>query len=412
MAGHTLVYCPRIDNIYLNQQYNEKANEGRASLTLYLNRLHVPTLKRLTRSLGGVMTQTKSDLVKFCLVRATPVLRRVEETLVHRPERPNVVEEVIRRVEETLAHRPERPNVVEEVIRRVEDRRRRPHVIEEDTHRLDESAQRREDRFHLARNRECDGVDVELRQYLPPYANVGERSIVLRMMLNQINRLIRSFTENNLDTSQHTPAFSRVAIDFIVSASERGEVIEENQIARIHRVSTIGLPSMNSLAQTHMRIRSYDLKRLIMRINEHITPVFTMGAIGLSCLNIENKYWNDWYSHITVAPLPTVEQIVSLPTQSYPIYKSVSIKKGETVVMEEDCCICMNSNSYIETGCHHVFCNCILHHLVKNGVKCPICRQDITTLLYGQPTQYESTLRILPLINSGNIRFIIREPTV
>lgn len=374
MAGHTLAHCPRIDIVCLNQQYNEKANEGRASLTVYLNRLHVPTLKRLTRSLGGVMTQTKSDLVKFCLVRATPVLRRVEETLAHRPER--------------------------------------PHVIEEDTHRLDESSQRREERFQLARNRECDGVDVELRQYIPPYANVGERSIVLRMMLNQINRLIRSFTENNLDTSQHTPAFSRVAIDFIVSASERGEVIEENQIARIHRVSTIGLPSMNTLAQTHMRIRSYDLKRLIMRINEHITPVFTMGAIGLSCLNIENKYWNDWYSHITVAPLPTVEQIVSLPTQSYPIYKSVSIKKGETVVMEEDCCICMNSNSYIETGCHHVFCNCILHHLVKNGVKCPICRQDITTLLYGQPTQYESTLRILPLINSGNIRFIIREPTV
>lgn len=366
MAGHTLAHCPRIDIVYLNQKYNEKAGEGRASLTVYLNGLNVPTLKRLTRSLGGVMTQTKSDLVKFCLVRATPVIRRVEESLVHRPE-------------------PERQHAVER-----------------------ERIMAQEARFQLAqeaRNRECDAVDVELRQYIPPYANVEERSIVLRMMLNQINRLIHSFTENNLDTSQHTPAFSRVTIDFIVSASERGEVIQENQIARIHRVSTVGLPSMNQWAQTHMRIRSYDLKRLIMRINEHIIPVFTMGAIGMSCLNIENKYWNDWYSHITVASLPTVAPLPDI-TRPFSIYKTISIKKGETVVMEEDCCICMDSNSYIETGCHHVFCNCILHHLVKNGVKCPICRQDITTLLYSQPTQYDSTLRILPLINSGNIRFI------
>jgi hypothetical protein len=378
LEGHTLTHCVNIDMVSLNQQYNEKAGQGRIALTLFLNRLPVPSLKRLTRELGGVMSQIKRDLVRFCLVRVNPILRRAEE----------IQGQIV---------------LQREWERQVEQRR---------------PAQE-------ARFREGDAVNVELRQPLQPYANIGERSIVLRMMLTQVNRLILTFTEHNPESRHHVATFSQSGIDLIVSTRERGEMIEAYQIPRnVVRVSAEGRPFMSVWAQTHSSIRSNDLKRLLMRVNSHI-PVFTPEAIDASCVNIENKYWNDWYGSYPgnthyVTPLPRIvdRPIVSTiiptvyrsitpprPVQARVAAVAVSIQKGETEVMEEVCCICMESQSYIKTNCGHVFCNCILHHLVKNGVKCPMCRQDVATLVYSQPSQYESTLRIWPLISSGNIHF-------
>lgn len=71
----------------------------------------------------------------------------------------------------------------------------------------------------------------------------------------------------------------------------------------------------------------------------------------------------------------------------------------------ETCCICMESDSYIQTNCGHVFCNCILQHVSKNGVKCPMCRQELKSLAYSCKTHYESTSRLGDMINMGRVSF-------
>lgn len=64
-----------------------------------------------------------------------------------------------------------------------------------------------------------------------------------------------------------------------------------------------------------------------------------------------------------------------------------------------ECCICLGSNSdtcYVDTNCGHSFCNCILHHVVKNGVKCPLCRKAIHTLTYNNSKKInEHKMKIL-----------------
>lgn len=357
--------------------YNEKASEGRIPLTLYLRNLPVPSLKRLVRELGGVMSRPKPDLIRFCLVRANHV------------ERANPV---IQRAEELQG---QREIEIQDAYRQRE--------LEESTERGMVQSQVQE-----ARNRETEAVSLELRHHIQPFANVGERSIVLRMMLAQVNRLILSFTQNNLESRQYPPVFTQSSIDIIVATSERGGVIQGSQITRIQRRPTVGLPAMHPWAHTHMNIRSNNLKCLMLRINEHITPVFTPEAIQAYCVNIENRYWNDWYhtipGHAPLAPSRPYHPVQAMrPSKRR---ETVSIQKGETAVTEDDCCICLESKSYIQTNCGHVFCNCILHHFVKNGVSCPMCREAVNTLVYNQPILYEATLRILPLIHSETIHFI------
>lgn len=71
----------------------------------------------------------------------------------------------------------------------------------------------------------------------------------------------------------------------------------------------------------------------------------------------------------------------------------------------ETCCICLESDSYIQTNCGHVFCNCILQHTSKNGVKCPMCRQELTSLAYSCKTQFESTSRLGDMLNMGRVSY-------
>lgn len=52
---------------------------------------------------------------------------------------------------------------------------------------------------------------------------------------------------------------------------------------------------------------------------------------------------------------------------------------------KNECAICLGQTSdicYVKTNCGHSFCNCILHHIMVNGVKCPLCRQNIYSLSY------------------------------
>ena len=45
----------------------------------------------------------------------------------------------------------------------------------------------------------------------------------------------------------------------------------------------------------------------------------------------------------------------------------------------EVCSICLSDESYIQTNCHHCFCDCVITHCLKNKA-CPLCRTIITEL--------------------------------
>ena len=62
------------------------------------------------------------------------------------------------------------------------------------------------------------------------------------------------------------------------------------------------------------------------------------------------------------------------------------------------CCICLETNTYIKTNCGHVFCNCILQHLSKNGVSCPMCRGKVFELNYGDAEHLDTTVKMLPML--------------
>ena len=64
------------------------------------------------------------------------------------------------------------------------------------------------------------------------------------------------------------------------------------------------------------------------------------------------------------------------------------------------CCICLETDTYIKTNCGHVFCNCILQHLSKNGVSCPMCRQPVNQLNYGDAEHLDTTLKMLPMLSA------------
>lgn len=49
---------------------------------------------------------------------------------------------------------------------------------------------------------------------------------------------------------------------------------------------------------------------------------------------------------------------------------------------EEDCPICFNPCG-VKTSCEHSFCgDCILKHIAQNGVACPMCRQEVDSLVH------------------------------
>lgn len=65
------MHCDNMDMVAVQQQFQRWATRGYQPLKLYLEAQRVTVLKRLARELGGVMNQTKRDLVLFCLVRAS-----------------------------------------------------------------------------------------------------------------------------------------------------------------------------------------------------------------------------------------------------------------------------------------------------------------------------------------------------
>jgi len=75
-----------------------------------------------------------------------------------------------------------------------------------------------------------------------------------------------------------------------------------------------------------------------------------------------------------------------------------NLDTGKDECTKNNCCICLNKEIYITTNCRHEFCNCILQHISKNGVSCPMCRQRIYELNYHDNNYLDTTVKMLPLL--------------
>ena len=58
----------------------------------------------------------------------------------------------------------------------------------------------------------------------------------------------------------------------------------------------------------------------------------------------------------------------------------IQLKYEENVSDSESCPICLSDDSYIQTNCHHCFCDCVITHCLKNK-SCPLCRTTVTELV-------------------------------
>lgn len=79
------------------------------------------------------------------------------------------------------------------------------------------------------------------------------------------------------------------------------------------------------------------------------------------------------------------------PIRRLPPALKIALNLSTTVPQDEACCICLGIVEpvcYVMTNCQHPFCNCILHHISTNGVKCPMCRQSVALLTYNQAAAY------------------------
>lgn len=69
---------------------------------------------------------------------------------------------------------------------------------------------------------------------------------------------------------------------------------------------------------------------------------------------------------------------------------------------KNECAICLGGSSdicYLKTSCGHSFCNCIIQNMIKNGVKCPLCRQNIHALRYTN-AQFYNNRKVKKLIET------------
>ena len=101
---------------------------------------------------------------------------------------------------------------------------------------------------------------------------------------------------------------------------------------------------------------------------------------------------------IPVPPTITIPQALPKPALKM-IFQKVNDPVKSSTENKEPCCICMDTEPYIETNCHHHYCNCLLHHITKYNAKCPLCREEIKTLTYNNAEMFNGTKKIIPCID-------------
>ena len=87
-----------------------------------------------------------------------------------------------------------------------------------------------------------------------------------------------------------------------------------------------------------------------------------------------------------------------------PVRKNIKVSLRENFQFkcenDDSCSICLESVPYIETNCHHHYCNCILHYISKYNTKCPLCREEINTLTYNNREMHKEATKIFNIKKS------------
>jgi hypothetical protein len=228
-------------------------------------------------------------------------------------------------------------------------------------------------------------------------------------MANQVEQIKQLLNQlNNIKF-----AFTYIDIQNILLIVERGDVIQADRIPLRTRHYDMANPP---ILLRNLREKIVQQGGVLERINQ-IKPVFASDTIDKILANIEIEFLNviaTGYSslnHLIHRGRPVVQQVPLQPIRHATATRQVVLKKVKTDLTRNDevCCICDESVCYVETNCKHSYCNCILHQLSKSGTGCPYCRQEITTLTYSQPDQYDAMARLLPIINHGTVKFIEEE---
>jgi len=87
-----------------------------------------------------------------------------------------------------------------------------------------------------------------------------------------------------------------------------------------------------------------------------------------------------------------------------------NISNKNTSILQDECCICLESKNLMKTFCCHNFIHhhCLVHTFAYSNENCPLCRAPIQDSIRFNPTNLEESLdaEILSLISSVHLEMI------
>lgn len=341
---HTLMICNAIDVNMLFQQFNRLTRYhndiGKQDLTIYIGGLETPVLKRLTKRLGGNMSQTRTRLEEYCMV-----LAEHKNALYHEDH------EALRLASQRTDIARNASYINNRTANRI------VHVVEDDEPIFVHNTAVAPPVVHVVEDDE-DVIPIEnpFRQIINPPVAVATRTLMFRDYLYNLLNI------NNTRSTTILPVIEPSAPPAPVEPSAPPAPV--GPITPVRNNPITRHPSRPTRRPTP---------------TTPTVPPPVMRQTTQTIHDLTNRAIYTGY----VAHKKTI-QASSLNTKEY---------------CAENCSICFDK-SFIQTNCQHCYCNCILHHLSKNGASCPMCRQDITSITYSHNDFYESTLKIAPIFNT------------
>lgn len=360
---HTLSVCEQIDVAYYANELRFMTIDRHENVTKqYVSNLRLPILKRLIRHLGGAMSQTRRVLEQRCL-EYTELLR---------------VREIIERENMLMA-----AQELAEISMQEEDMAVDDDVVVTD---VDVTA--------AATDANADAaIAADVAAAVEAAAVQNRERIVQQFVIQQMaNRPGQNLEELEAEADARASARGQrprqrpqTIIQQMATLSDQSW--EERRIRRENTAISQIREEQNRIhnEERSLRIRSF-LRNLGVPSQQQGISAQQGGIASLA----------------QAAPLATPPNTKPVIQVKVNIIDPTACDK-HTVL--ETCCICLESDSYIQTNCGHVFCNCILQHTSKNGVKCPMCRQALTSLAYSCKTQYETTSRLGDMLNMGRVSY-------
>lgn len=365
---HTLSVCEQIDVAFYANELRFMTIDRHENVTKqYVSNLRLPILKRLIRHLGGAMSQTRRVLEQRCLEYTE--LLRVREII----ERENMLMAAQELAEISMQEDAANADANTDADMAVDD-------VDVDVTAV------------AAANTDA-AIAADVAAAVEAAAVQNRERIVQQFVIQQMaNRPGQNLEELEAEADARAAARGqrpRQRPQTIVQqmATLSDQSWEERRIRRENTAISQIREEQNRIhnEERSLRIRSF-LRNLGVPSQQQVVAAQQGGIASLA----------------QAAPLATPPNTKPVIQVKVNIIDPTACDK-HTVL--ETCCICLESDSYIQTNCGHVFCNCILQHTSKNGVKCPMCRQALTSLAYSCKTQYETTSRLGDMLNMGRVSY-------